>query len=54
VEEGGKAVRRAITPGGRSGGRVQVTDGLKAGDRLIVSGSTELYDGLEVDVKEQQ
>lgn len=52
VEEGGVARERVITTGGRAQNRVEVLSGLKAGDRLIVSGFRSLTDGQAVTVAE--
>jgi membrane fusion protein (multidrug efflux system) len=48
VEEGGVARERANRIGFFDGPRVQVTEGLEAGDRLIVEGQRDLVDGDEV------
>jgi membrane fusion protein (multidrug efflux system) len=45
IEEGGLAARRVVTLGERNGERVEVLTGLKAGDRLIVSGYRGLSQG---------
>lgn len=45
VEERGRAVRRVVTLGERSGDLVEVLDGLGAGERLIVSGYRGLSEG---------
>lgn len=48
VESNGAAEERRVTLGGRQGNRVEVTSGLKAGDRLIVSGYQKLVNGTPV------
>jgi membrane fusion protein, multidrug efflux system len=50
VEEDGKARRRVVTIGGRNSGKVEVTSGLKEGDRLIMSGVQRVYDGQPVEI----
>jgi membrane fusion protein (multidrug efflux system) len=50
VEENGRAIRRSVVPGERNGGRIEIRSGLKAGDRLIVSGQESLFDGQVVSV----
>jgi membrane fusion protein (multidrug efflux system) len=48
VEEEGKVVRRPVTLGERSNGRVEIVGGLTEGDRVIVSGFLDVYDGQPV------
>ncbi|MCM0753880.1 efflux RND transporter periplasmic adaptor subunit [Desulfovibrio aminophilus] len=48
VEENGVARARTVVPGVIDGDRVEIRQGLKAGDRLIVVGQTEVEDGAEV------
>jgi len=50
VEKDGRAVRRTVTLGARSGSSAEVLTGLSTGDRLIVSGTQNLYDGQPVSV----
>jgi len=52
VEEGGQAVRRALTLGERDGDQVEVLGGLRAGERLIVSGYRGLVEGQALEVVE--
>jgi membrane fusion protein (multidrug efflux system) len=52
VENGGKAQERRLKIGGRQGIMVEVLDGLKSGDRLIVSGQQKVVDGSPVIVTE--
>jgi membrane fusion protein (multidrug efflux system) len=54
VEENGEAVARHIEIGIRQGMWLEVTNGLEAGDRLIVSGQRMLSDGARVRVVEDQ
>ncbi|MBB4080878.1 HlyD family secretion protein [Lewinella aquimaris] len=42
VVEGGEAVRREVQIGMRNGDFVEITDGLRPGDRIIISASDEL------------
>ena len=51
VEKEGVAESRVITIGVIDGDRVQITNGLQAGDHLIVTGHTEVEDGMKVIVK---
>lgn len=48
VVENGQARRRAVKTGTRTESTVQILDGLKPGDRLIVSGLQQLRPGLPV------
>ncbi len=40
--------RRAVKLGEATGGKIEITDGLKAGDRIAVAGVTFLRDGMKV------
>ena len=51
VEEGGAARARTVRLGIIESDRVQVLDGLAAGDRLIVAGQAEVEDGTRVNVR---
>jgi len=51
VEENGLAQSRTVSIGVIEGDRVQITGGLKPGDRLIVKGHTEVEDGMKVSVQ---
>lgn len=53
VASGGRAVRRDVMIGARSGGKVEILSGLSPGDRLIVTGQESLYDGLLVSTEDQ-
>ncbi len=48
VENGGKAEERQLKLGGRQGIRLEVLQGLRVGDRLIVSGQQKLINGSPV------
>ena len=48
VENGGKAEERRLTLGGRQGIMVEVLEGLRAGDHLIVTGQQKVVDGSPV------
>jgi multidrug efflux pump subunit AcrA (membrane-fusion protein) len=48
VEKFGTAEERHVTIGGRQGNQVEVTGGLKIGERLIVSGNQKLINGSPV------
>jgi len=48
VENGGKAEERRVKLGGRQGIMVEVLEGLKAGDRLIVAGYQKIVTGSPV------
>jgi multidrug efflux system membrane fusion protein len=53
VVEDGKAKERILTLGLRTlDGKVEVTDGIKEGDKLIIRGNEALRDGVEVEAKE--
>ncbi|MFZ0449853.1 MAG: efflux RND transporter periplasmic adaptor subunit [Desulfatiglandaceae bacterium] len=51
VEKDGIAHAREVTIGIIEGDRVQITDGLKTGDHLIVTGQTEVEEGMRVQVQ---
>jgi len=44
------AVRRSVATGYTSGDRVEVTDGLSDGDRVVLSGQTALRDSARVEI----
>jgi multidrug efflux pump subunit AcrA (membrane-fusion protein) len=48
VENNGKAEERRVRLGGRQGNRMEVTEGLNVGDRLIVVGYQKLVSGQPV------
>ena len=51
VEKDGIAYSRTVSIGVIEGDRVQITEGLKAGDHVIVSGQTEVEEGMRVQVQ---
>jgi membrane fusion protein (multidrug efflux system) len=51
VEKDGVVHARSVSIGVIEGDRVQITDGLQAGDRLIVAGQTEVEEGMRVVVE---
>jgi membrane fusion protein (multidrug efflux system) len=51
VEKDGVAHARTVSIGVIEGDRVQITNGLKVGDRLIVKGQTEVEEGIRVQVQ---
>lgn len=53
VSEGGTARRRAVTTGGRGGGRIEVISGLSAGDKVVVDGAALLSEGAKVEAIEE-
>ncbi|MCX6120862.1 MAG: efflux RND transporter periplasmic adaptor subunit [Ignavibacteriales bacterium] len=50
VEQDGKAQERRLKLGGRQGMMMEVLDGLKIGDHLVVTGYQKLVDGTTVNV----
>jgi membrane fusion protein, multidrug efflux system len=54
VFESGKAVRRAVQTGHRTETSVQITSGLKPGDRVITSGIQQLRSGAAVTIIKPQ
>jgi RND family efflux transporter MFP subunit len=54
VENGGVAHQRILKLGARQGNRVEVVEGLKPGDRLIITGIQNLVDGQAVSVVPQE
>ncbi|MDR3355519.1 MAG: efflux RND transporter periplasmic adaptor subunit [Synergistaceae bacterium] len=51
IEEDGFARRRDVQTGIRQGGRVQITGGIKSGDRVITFGGNNLNDGDSVEAQ---
>jgi multidrug efflux pump subunit AcrA (membrane-fusion protein) len=49
--EAGKAVEHVVTTGSRQGGLVEITEGLRAGALVVVSGATKLAPGAPVEVR---
>jgi RND family efflux transporter MFP subunit len=52
VVEGGKARSRMVSVGEVNGGRREVLSGLKAGEKVVVKGPTEMVDGAAVEVSQ--
>ncbi len=52
IVEGGKAVLRNVRLGLRQGPYFQVTEGLKAGDRIVIIGQQRLYEGAPVYIED--
>jgi multidrug efflux pump subunit AcrA (membrane-fusion protein) len=50
VVEGGKALRRAVTLGNTYGDRVALLQGVKLGERVVISGATLIAEGDSVEV----
>lgn len=48
VGKDGKAHRTAVRTGAHQGGRVEITDGLKAGEKVVTDGVVKLSDGMAV------
>lgn len=48
VIEDGIAKRRVVRLGARKPGRVEIVDGLEAGDEIVVAGQMKLFDGASV------
>ena len=53
VVRDGRASRRSVERGGTFEGRVEIVDGLAAGETVVVAGATELRDGAAVRVVEE-
>jgi len=52
IEENGLAARKSVTIGRRFDDQVEIiSNGVKAGDKLIVSGQARLLDGMKIEVK---
>ena len=51
VEQDGVALARTVSIGVIEGDRIQITRGLEAGDHLIVTGQTEVEEGMRVQVE---
>ena len=51
VQDGNTARRRDITCGLMESDRVEVTDGLSAGDSVIISWNSNMKDGAEIQIK---
>lgn len=54
VVKDGKAERRFVTVGRQVGNRIEVLDGLQAGEQVVIAGSARLLGGMEVSVMEAE
>lgn len=50
VVEGGKATKRAVKTGDILNSSIQITEGLRAGERVVTSGASFLYDAAPVEI----
>jgi len=50
LDAGGRAHRVAVRTGARSGGRIEIVSGLRAGQRIVTEGIVKVADGMEVRV----
>jgi hypothetical protein len=50
VVEGGKATKRAVKTGDIFNSSIQITEGLRAGEQVVTSGASFLYDGAPVEI----
>jgi multidrug efflux system membrane fusion protein len=50
VVQDGKAVQRAVKTGDILSSSILITEGLRAGERVVTSGASFLYDGAPVEV----
>lgn len=50
VVEGGKAMKRAVKTGDIFNSSIQITEGLRAGEQVVTSGASFLYDGAPVEI----
>jgi RND family efflux transporter MFP subunit len=50
VVQGGKAMKRAVKTGDILSSSIQITDGLRAGEQVVTSGASFLYDGAPVEI----
>ena len=50
VVQDGKAVTRAVKTGDILNSSILVTDGLRAGEQVVTSGASFLYDGAPIEV----
>jgi HlyD family secretion protein len=51
VESNGRAERRQVAIGRRSGLQTQILDGLEEGDRVITHPATDLSEGMRVEAR---
>jgi len=54
VVEGGKAFSREVRLGIEQDRMVQITEGIAAGDSIVVSGNQKLQDGMEVSILKKE
>ena len=54
IEKDGKAIKRIITTGKESSNKIEITSGLKIGDRLITCCMNQLSDGIKLKVVNQE
>ena len=50
VVEGGKALKRPVKTGDILNGSILITEGLRAGEQVVTSGASFLYDGAPIEV----
>jgi multidrug efflux pump subunit AcrA (membrane-fusion protein) len=50
VVQDGKAVQRTVKTGDILNSSIQITQGLRAGERVVTSGASFLYDGAPIEV----
>jgi hypothetical protein len=50
VVQNGKAVKREVKTGDILNSSIQVTEGLQAGEQVVTSGASFLYDGAPVEI----
>jgi RND family efflux transporter MFP subunit len=50
VVEGGKALKRVVKTGDILNSSIQITEGLRAGEQVVTSGASFLYDGAPVEI----
>ena len=50
VVQDGKAVKRAVKTGDIFNSSIQITEGLRAGEQVVTSGASFLYDGAPVEI----
>jgi RND family efflux transporter MFP subunit len=50
VVQNGKAIKRAVETGDILNSSIQITEGLQAGEQVVTSGASFLYDGAPIDI----
>ena len=50
VVENGKAMKRAVKTGDILNSSIQITEGLRAGEQVVTSGASFLYDGAPLEI----